>query len=290
MFRQLGWISARAGHVLRTSSPLVSQPSIARSLHSTSRPFAQGSLFGSITEEEPEAPAKPEEEAKTGEKPLPKDDKPLQEHYLKEVKEKQLSSDKFVSPLKRRLFALNVEQNGFFKNEQYIRDPESNKTYKVSLTGEEIDILEPTVYIKSYRIKSSMKKATVVNRFVRGYNVKTAINQLHFNPKKMSTELEKFLKRALGQAKEVGIDEDEAFIQALWVGSDGGWIKRPDIKGRGRTGVIHHPYVHLKAILKGSQTKQRIAWEKAQKQLAAKPKSLLNNEPLNFKVHSYYRW
>ena len=40
-----------------------------------------------------------------------------------------------------------------------------------------------------------MKKATIVNRMVRKFNVKLAINQLHFNSKKMATELEKLLKK-----------------------------------------------------------------------------------------------
>lgn len=286
MFRQLGWVS-RSGPMLRTSISATSHSHISRSLHHSSKQLAQGSLFGDITKKEQEVPQKKETSPSDG--PVaPKDDSKLQEYYLTEAREKQLRSDKFVSPLKRRVFELNVAQNGFFKNDTIVHDGE--KAYKAKLSQEEIDILEPTVYIQSYRIKSSMKKATVVNRFVRGYNVKTAINQLHFNPKKMSTELEKLLKRGLQQAKEQGIEEDEAFIQALWVGSDGDWKKRPDIKGRGRTGIIHHPLVHLKAILKGRQTKQRLAWEKEQKQLAAKPRLLLNNEPLNFKVQSYYRW
>lgn len=291
MFSPFGRISARVGHVLYSTRPRLANFGINRTLHSTSTQLALGSLFGEVTEKEEESvvPAK-EETQSTSEKPSPKEDKQLQEYYLTEAKKDQLTSEKFVSPLKRRLFALNVAKNGFFKNSELIHDQETGKTYKFTLTNEEIDILEPTVYIKSYRIKSSMKKATVVNRFVRGWNVKSAINQLHFNPKKMSTELEKLLKRGLEQAKEVGINEDDAYIQSLWVGSDGEWRKRPDIKGRGRTGILVHPYIHLKAILKGKQTKDRIAWEKEQKQLMAKPKLLLNNEPLNFKVQSFYRW
>ena len=85
-------------------------------------------------------------------------------------------------------------------NNEIFKDPETGKVYKLALTEEEIDILEPSIYLQSYRIKSSMKKATQVNRFVRGYKVKNAINQLHFNPKKMSTELEKLLKKGLERA------------------------------------------------------------------------------------------
>lgn len=292
--RYLG-LASRVGSLWRQASTIPAKSAV-RSFHFSNKSFAQGSLFGDVTqqqESEPPAPSNTEQVDQTSgspEKPLPQDDAKLQEYYMEEAKADQLSVDKFVSPLKKKLFDLNVAQNGFFKNGQLIKDPESSKSYKLTLTPQEIDILEPTVYIKSYRIKSSMKKATVVNRFVRGYYVKNAINQLHFNPKKMSTELEKLLKRGLSQARDIGMNEDGVFIQALWVGSDGDWRKRLDAKGRGRTGIIKHPYVHLKAILKGDQSKNRMEWERQQKLEAQKPKQLLNNEPLNFRVKSFYRW
>lgn len=260
-----------------------------RSLSNSTRQYA--SLFGEVTL----APTPQAAETNgAGDEDLalltPKDDADLQKHYLKEAQEKQLTREKFVSDIKRTLFDANVAANGFFKNNQIVRDPATGKLYKLSLTPEEIDLLEPTIYIQSYRIKSSMKKATVVNRFARRMNVKNAINQLHFNPKKMSTELEKLLKRGLEQARELGYDENGLYIQALWTGSDGEWGKRHDVKGRGRTGIIHHPFVHLKTILKTDQTKQRLAWEKEQARLVAKPRSFLNNEPLNFSVRGLYKW
>lgn len=248
---------------------------------------ASGSLFGDVTQSSEPAPA-PVETPKGD--LAPKDDVELQKYYMKEAQEKQWTSEKYINPLKRRLFDLNMQQHGFFKNNQIVRDPESGKAYKVSLTAEEVDILEPTVYVESYRIKSSMKKATVVNRFVRGVGVLNAINQLHFNPKKMATELERMLKRGLEQARTRGLAEDDLYIQALWTGSDGKWVKRADIKGRGRTGKLEHPYVHLKAILKTGATKRRLAWEKEQERLASKPRLFLNNEPLNFKVRGAYKW
>lgn len=257
-----------------------------KSIHTS--PIRMASLFGDVTQTTTVAETK--EEVATPEQITPATDSKLQEYYLEEAKKEQVVSEKYISPMKRRLFERNVAQNGFFKNNQVIEDSETGRTYKMTLTTEEIDILEPTIYLQSLRLKSSMKKATVVNRFVRGYNVKNAINQLHFNPKKMATELEKLLKRGLEQAREQGYPEDSLYIQALWTGSDGKWVKRADIKGRGRTGILEHPYVHLKAILKTEQTKMRLEWEQKQKELAAKPRLYLNNEPLNFKVRPYYKW
>lgn len=282
MFRTAIWGSARALGV----RPFALPQQYTR-LFSGS-PHRAASLFGDVTQGAAvDAEATPV--AETGEI-FPESDTKLQQHYAEETMRTQEVASKYVSPLKRRLFDLNVAQHGFFKNHHVVVDRDNGKQYKVSLTQEEIDVLEPTIYLQSYRLKSSTKKATLVNRFVRGYNVKNAINQLHFNPKKMATELEKLLKRGLDQARANGIDEDGLYIQALWTGSDGGYVKRADVKGRGRTGILEHPYIHVKAILKTQQTKARLAWEKEQARQAAKPRLYLNNEPLNFKVRAYYKW
>lgn len=283
MFRTGIWGAART---VKVASPLAMPQHYTRLFSGSATRSV--SLFGEVTQgnvssPEPAAPV-PEGEV------FPENDTKLQDYYAEETRATRLVSDTYVSPLKKRLFQLNVAQHGFFKNNHVVVDRDNGKQYKVSLTEEEIDLLEPTLFLQSYRIKSSTKKATLVNRFVRGYNVKNAINQLHFNPKKMATELEKLLKRGLDQARASGINEDGLYIQALWTGSDGGYVKRADVKGRGRTGIIEHPYIHLKAILKTDQTKARLAWEKEQARLAAKPRSYLNNEPLNFKVRAYYKW
>lgn len=286
MLRNTFW-RFRSGNALR---PQIASSSIVagRPLSFSSRNSASGSLFGDVTESKQ---IEPQQETPVAASDVtPQTDAKLQEYYAEEGKNNQIASDKYVSPLKRKLFELNVAQNGFFKNNHIVADPDTGKSFKLSLSSDEIDMLEPTIYLQSYRIKSSMKKATLVNRFVRGSNVKSAINQLHFNPKKMSTEVEKLLKRGLEQARASGYNEDGLYIQALWTGSDGQWVKRADIKGRGRTGIIEHPYIHVKAILKTDQTKQRLAWEKDQARALARPRLYLNNEPLNFKVQPFYKW
>lgn len=286
MLRNTFW-RFTSGNALR--SQLASSSIVAgRPLSFSSRNSASGSLFGDVTESKQ---IEPQQETPVAASDVtPQTDAKLQEYYAEEGKNNQVASDKYVSPLKRKLFELNVAHNGFFKNNHIVADPDTGKSYKVSLSSDEIDMLEPTIYLQSYRIKSSMKKATLVNRFVRGSIVKSAINQLHFNPKKMSTEVEKLLKRGLEQARASGYNEDGLYIQALWTGSDGQWVKRADIKGRGRTGIIEHPYIHVKAILKTDQTKQRLAWEKDQARALARPRLYLNNEPLNFKVQPFYKW
>lgn len=287
---------------LSKTSISLARPSLStfngiKQFHSRSALLNNGSIFGQISkpqiQEETASPATPSTASteNVGKDIHPKDDVELQKFLQEAAERDQITVDKFVTPLKQKLFQLNVQKNGFFKNNEIIKDGETGKTYKLALTPREIEILEPSIYLHSLRIKSSVKKATPVNRFVRGYNVKTAINQLHFNPKKIATELEKLLKQGLEQSKIKGYNEDELFIQEVWAGSDGGTIKRADIKGRGRTGVLHHRYIHLKAILKTQQTLQRLKWEKDQQQFKnEKPKMILNNEPLNFRVKSFYKW
>lgn len=256
-----------------------------------------GSLFGELTKsnevKEPETSINTAQSSKEELDPAditPENDETLHEYYMEQSLQEQISREKYISPLKRKLFDINVVNNGFYKNDQIVIDEETNKTYKLSLTKEEIEILEPSIFLQSYRIKSSMKKATLVNRFVRGWDVKTAINQLHFNPKKMSTELEQLLKKGLEQAQSLKLNDNELYIASLWTGSDGQWRKRVDAKGRGRTGIIEHPYIHLKAILKTNQTKLRLNWEKQQIKANEKPVMGLINEPLNFSVRPYYKW
>lgn len=246
-------------------------------------------VFGEITQTKPTSPIDTKTSSSENDELTVENDFELQQYHKTTVLEQQIRGDKYITPLKRELFNQVVKEHGFYKNNMIVNS-EDGKTYKLTLTNEEIEILEPSIYLSSYRIKSSMKKATQVNRFVRGYTVKNAINQLHFNPKKISNELEILLKRGLDQAKELKLDEDSMYIDALWVGSDGQWQKRVDIKGRSRMGVIKHPYIHLKVILKSKLTKLRKQWEKQQKLLNEKPRMYLNNEPLNFKVRSNYKW
>lgn len=263
---------------------------LARSFYFSPRSASSGSIFGDVTSHKPTVQNESEQDVPAGLDILPAQDNLLQQKYQEEAKRLQENREKYISSDKRRLFDLNVAHNGFYKNNQIIFDQERNKHYKLSLTEAEIEVLEPSVYLKSFRIDSSVKKATLVNRFVRGYYVKNAINQLHFIPKKMALELEKLLKTGLKLATSQGLDEDQLYIHALWAGSDGNTRKRIEWKGRGRVGLLQSRSVHLKVILKTQQTRDRLAWEKEQKESKKNPKTGLNNEPLNFKVRGIYKW
>ncbi|KAH3674443.1 hypothetical protein WICMUC_003280 [Wickerhamomyces mucosus] len=196
--------------------------------------------------------------------------------------------DKLLTPLKKQLYEANVASNGFFKNNQIITL--NGEQYKLKLTREEIDVLEPSLYVKSYRIKSSVKKATIFLRFIRNMNVKQAITQGQFHSKKIGREVSQLLSDSLKSAPELNLNPNELYISQIWSGSDGSWVKRVDPKGRGRSGVIHHPYIHIRAILKTSITQKRLAWEKSQKEVERKPRFQLPNEKLRFKLDGHYKW
>ncbi|CAI5759414.1 unnamed protein product [Candida verbasci] len=219
----------------------------------------------------------------------PQNDEKLIEYHKQQSLKKQIKKEDYLNPIKLEMFNKVVKQYGFFKNDQIV--DHDGKLFKFHLNPEEIELCEPSIYLTSFRIKSSTKKATVVNRFVRGFNLKTAINQLHFNPKKMSIELEKLLKKGLEEGEKMGVNTDELYISNLWCGSDGYTRKRLQAKGRGRAGLVQHKYVHLKCILKTNQTKLRQQYERELKLKVAKPKrGVLNDEPLNFKVRPWYKW
>lgn len=288
-------------------SPLILRGTISRShtiqrnFHQTIIPFNSDSLFGSITkQEEPLASnvpeAKPEEDEQNVLDPKeiryinPKDDVKLQEFLHPDP---IIAINELLTPLKKEIYLANVAKNGFFKNEDSV-SLANGKSYKLKLSREEIEALEPSIYMKSYRIKSSMKKATVVLRLLRELKVKTAITQCNFTTKKIAREASDLLRRGLKDAEKFGYNSSNLYISQIWTGSDGYWSKRMEAKGRGRSGVITHRYIHIRCILKTDQTLKRLAWEKELKAQRLKERRPLNNPlvntPIRSKVQGYYKW
>lgn len=270
-----------------------------RCLHQSTILFNQttNSLFGDVTKlDETKAPKRKNDFSESlqtmgGDEKFNKNkvtlanDKALHEY----IGHKPTSAvDKLLTPLKKQLYEANVRQNGFFKNNQEITL--NGERYKLKLSREEIDILEPSMYIKSYRIKSSMKKATVFLRFINGMQVHEAITQSQFQSKKIGREIAEFLQDRIQDAPELNLDPKDLYISQIWCGSDGWWNRRLDPKARGKTGIIHHPYLHVRAILKTPITKKRLAWEQEQKELRQKPRYQLPNEKLRFKLDGHYKW
>ncbi|AET40790.1 mitochondrial 54S ribosomal protein uL22m Ecym_6418 [Eremothecium cymbalariae DBVPG len=219
-------------------------------------------------------------------------DSELNEYIVKQQQPIKLAPDLLLSPLKRQIYEANCKLNGgFYKKDTIVRLPNSSAEYKLKLSREEIDALEPSVYVKSYRIKSSMKKATLLLRLLNGLDLKKAITQCHFSDKGISREVGELLQKGLEDGRKLGLDENDLYISQIWTGSDGVWGKRVDIKGRGRAGVIRHRFVHIRCILKTkSVTKKRLEYENSLKELRKKPWVQLADKPVRGSMGGVYRW
>lgn len=222
----------------------------------------------------------------------PENDKELQDFLRSKRQYEKPSQEILLSPLKRQIYELNCRANGgFYKADTVVKLPKSDKKYKLHLTKEEIEILEPSLYLQSYRIKSTLKKATKFLRMFRGLDLQKGITQCHFSKKGLGKDIGDLLEQGLKDAKTMGLDANDLYISQIWTGSDGSWMKRVDIKGRGRMGIITHRYIHVKCVLKSkSVTLKRLEHESQLKQERRKPWIQLANEPIRGVMGGAYRW
>lgn len=215
----------------------------------------------------------------------------LQKYIQSQQQPEKLAPHLLLTPFKRKLYMANCELNGFYKNDTIVALPGTSERYKLHLSRQEIEVLEPSVYVKSYRIKSSMKKATVLLRLLNGLDVKKALTQCHFSAKKIARDVAELLERGIEDGKKLGLDSDDLYISQIWTGSDGMWGKRLECKARGRTGLIHHPHVHVRCILKTkSVTKSRLAYEAQLKDQRRKPWIQLADKPVRGVPGGAYKW
>lgn len=216
----------------------------------------------------------------------------LQKYIRSKEGPEKLAHQTLLSPLKRKLYMRNCELNdGFYKRDTAIALPGTKEKYRLRLTREEIDVLEPSVYVKSYRIKSSMKKATILLRLLNGLDAKTALTQCHFSSKKIAGDVAEVLSRGIEDGERLGLNPDDLYISQIWTGSDGWWRPRMDFKARGRVGIIRHRYVHVRCILKTkSVTKRRLEYESQLKQQRRKPWVQLADKPVRGFPGGAYKW
>lgn len=190
--------------------------------------------------------------------------KDLQSHpYVREklFPSPQKTRKDLLSPLKYALYSKVLEEHGQYQNKQVVSH--EGKQYKLNLSRDEQRALEPTVYVSSYRIKSSWKKMYMFLRMFRRMPLDDAITQCHFSGKRMARDIAETLERGRKDAITLGLQPERMIVDQIWVGKDGSDRKRMQSKGRGRTGVITHPNVHVKAILKDiSVLEQRQGWMK----------------------------
>lgn len=220
-------------------------------------------------------------------------------HYVEPEKDDKLQEflagkpyktvNSLLSPLKRRLFLDNVKQNGFFKNGDVVELPDGT-SYKLKLSREEIEALEPSIYLRSWRIKSSVKKTNIVLRALKDLPLKKAITQLQFMQKKVARDLTEMLERGMKDAETMKYDVNKIYIDQAWCHTDGRWKKRLDCRARGRTGIITHKWISVRLLLKTDQTQKRLAYEDKQRKLNKQPIVELNGGKMVGPCTGFYKW
>ncbi|GMM43925.1 mitochondrial 54S ribosomal protein YmL22 [Pichia kluyveri] len=200
-----------------------------------------------------------------------------------------LTINTLLTPLKREIYLANVSKNGFFKNNELTKLKDGN-SYTLKLTNDQIQALEPSIYLRSWRIKASIKKTNIVLRALKDLPLKKAITQLHFMEKKVARDLVEMLERGVKDAEKMNYNVDDLYIAESWVHTDGSWVKRVDCKGRGRAGVLTFKWVSVRFLLKTKQTKNRLAYLANKRDSQKSVSSFITNGKIRGNAPGFYRW
>lgn len=197
--------------------------------------------------------------------------------------------DSLLTPLKKQIYEANVKKNGFFKNMELTKLKDGN-AYTLNLNNKEIEALEPSIYLRSWRIKGSIKKTNIVLRALKNLPLKKAITQLHFMEKKVARDLVEMLERGVKDAEKMNYDVNDLYIAESWVHTDGHWMKRVDCKGRGRAGVLTFKWVSVRFLLKTSQTKKRLAYLLESRNANKDVRTFVSKGKIRGNAPGFYRW
>jgi len=99
-------------------------------------------------------------------------------------------------------------------------------------------------------LRVSPQKLNLVAQMIRGKKVATALADLEFSRKRISTEVRKCLESAIANAENNhDLDVDELVVAEASVGKSL-VIKRFHSRGRGRMGRILKPFSHLTIVVR----------------------------------------
>jgi ribosomal protein L22 len=200
-----------------------------------------------------------------------------------------LTVNSLLTPLKRDIYLANVKRNGFFKNAELTK-LKDGASYTLDLNQKEIEALEPSIYLRSWRIKASIKKTNIVLRALKDLPLKKAITQLHFMQKKVARDLVEMLERGVKDAERMNYNVDDLYIAESWVHTDGHWMKRVDCKGRGRAGIFTFKWVSVRFLLKTSQTKKRLEYLAKKREVQKNVGSFITTGKVRGNAPGFYRW
>ncbi|HNZ36401.1 MAG: 50S ribosomal protein L22 [Candidatus Marinimicrobia bacterium] len=109
-------------------------------------------------------------------------------------------------------------------------------------------------------VRQSARKVRLVADLVRGKDVETALNLLHFNSKKASENVEKVVRSAVSNLlnSEGGskLNPEDLYLKTIYV--DGGSIaKRFRAGSLGRASIIRRRLCHITVVVAEKENKQK---------------------------------
>ncbi|CAI5740311.1 unnamed protein product [Hyaloperonospora brassicae] len=141
-----------------------------------------------------------------------------------------------------------------------------------------------TVKTVKRAIRASPRKLTYLAQQLRGLSATEALLQMKFSPKRKAEIFQKTVQNAINLADIKYQIEPENLMVAECFVNKGAYLKRMRIMGRGRSGVMHHPYTHLTVVLRefdaSKKPLSRHLAKKLARETAAKAKALETSGPV----------
>ncbi|WFD29430.1 hypothetical protein MSPP1_000439 [Malassezia sp. CBS 17886] len=109
----------------------------------------------------------------------------------------------------------------------------------------------------------SPRKLQLLASQISGKPINFAILQMQFSAKRTARRVRSTLALARDHAEAKGMDPRTLIVSEAWV-NKGTYYKRLDIKGRARTGLMHHPQARMHVVLRPGKT-----WEQREANMLA---------------------
>lgn len=103
------------------------------------------------------------------------------------------------------------------------------------------------------KFKISPRKLSMLAHQISGHPIDYAILQMQFSPKRASKRILSTLALARDHAAAKGMQVPRLIVSEAWV-NKGTFLRRIDIKGRGRFGFKHHPSARMNIVLRYGKT------------------------------------
>ncbi len=99
-------------------------------------------------------------------------------------------------------------------------------------------------------LRVSPQKLNLLAQLIRGKKVSTALADLEFSNKRISTEVKKALEFAIANAENNHeLDVDDLIVAQAWVGKDM-VMRRFSPRARGRAGRIEKPFSNITIVVR----------------------------------------